>query len=127
MIIHNGELFVVLHMHMLIMVNLSLARLSAFSWVMVLVLKPINCGILKHIKHFIVETLCSMNLLMFTSDLSTSATNQNSESINVQVEHIDDDVAAPSAKNSSPLRYSSPTFHPLQESLTEGRTRRQIV
>jgi hypothetical protein len=46
---------------------------------------------------------------MFTSDLSTSATNQNSESISVQVEHIDDDVSAsPSTKKSSPLRLSSP-------------------
>jgi hypothetical protein len=50
-------------MHKLIMVNLSLEQLSAFSWVMVLVLKLINCGIRKLIKHFIVETLCSMNLL----------------------------------------------------------------
>jgi hypothetical protein len=32
---------------------------------------------------------------MFTLDLSTSATNQNSESISVEVEHIDDDVVAP--------------------------------
>jgi hypothetical protein len=46
---------------------------------------------------------------MFTSNLSNSATNQNSESISVQVEHIDDDVAAPpSTRNSSPLRHSSP-------------------
>jgi hypothetical protein len=44
---------------------------------------------------------------MFTSDLSTSATNQNSESISVQVEHIDVS-ASPSTKKSSPLRLSSP-------------------
>jgi hypothetical protein len=50
-------------MHMLTIVNLSLEQLSAFSWVVVLVLKLINCGILKHIKHFIVEALCSTNLL----------------------------------------------------------------
>jgi hypothetical protein len=63
MIIRNGDFFIALHMHMLIMVNLSLEQLSALSWVMILVLKLINYGILKHIKHFIVETLCSMNLL----------------------------------------------------------------
>jgi hypothetical protein len=63
---------------------------------------------------------------MFTSDLSTSATNQNSESINVEVEHFDDDVTAPPfAGNSSPLRHSSPVDQP--QSFAEGRTRRQIV
>jgi hypothetical protein len=63
---------------------------------------------------------------MFTSDLSTSATKQNSESISMQVEHIDDDVdAPPSARNSSPLRHSSLVGQP--QSLTEGQTRRQIV
>jgi hypothetical protein len=42
------------------------------------------------------------------------------------VEHIDDDVAAPpSARNSSPLRHSSPVDQ--HQSLTKGRTRRQIV
>jgi hypothetical protein len=65
---------------------------------------------------------------MLNSDLSTNATNQNSESISVQVEHIDDGVAAPpSAENSSPLRHSSPVVQPSQESLTEVRIRRQIV
>jgi hypothetical protein len=45
---------------------------------------------------------------MFTSDLSTNATNQNSESISVQVEHTDDAVVAPPyVGNSSPLRHSS--------------------
>jgi hypothetical protein len=40
---------------------------------------------------------------MFTLDLSISATNRNSESISVQVEHIDDNAAAPpSTGNSSP-------------------------
>jgi hypothetical protein len=63
---------------------------------------------------------------MFTSKLSTNATNQNSESISVQMEHIDDDVVAPpSAGNSSPLKHSSPIDHP--QSLVEGRTRRQII
>jgi hypothetical protein len=65
---------------------------------------------------------------MFTSDLSTSATNQNSESISVQVEHIDDNVFAPPfGRNSSPLKHSSPAVQPPRESLIEGRTRRQIV
>jgi hypothetical protein len=65
---------------------------------------------------------------MFPSDLSTSATNQNLESISVQMEHIDDDIAAPpSARNSSPLRNFSPAVQPPRESLTEGQTRRQIV
>jgi hypothetical protein len=36
---------------MLIMVNLSLEQLSVFSWVMDLVLKHINCGILIHRMH----------------------------------------------------------------------------
>jgi hypothetical protein len=59
---------------------------------------------------------------MFTSDLSTNATNQNSENIGMHVEHIDDNVVAPpSAGNSSPLRHSR------WESLAEGWTRRQIV
>ncbi len=44
---------------------LSLEQLSVFSWVMDLVLKHINCGILIHRRHFLVETLCSMNLLCF--------------------------------------------------------------
>jgi hypothetical protein len=105
---------------MLIMVNMSLEQLSAFSWVMVLVLKLINYGILKHTKHFIVEMLCSMNLLS-TSDLSTTATNRNSESISMHMEHIDDDVAAPpSVGNSSPLRHSSPIVYPPWESLAEA-------
>jgi hypothetical protein len=40
---------------------------------------------------------------MFTLNLSTSATNQKLENINVEVEHIDDDVATPpSTGNSSP-------------------------
>jgi hypothetical protein len=43
--------------------KLSLEQLSAFSSVMVLVLKLINCGILKYLKHFIVQILFSMNLL----------------------------------------------------------------
>jgi hypothetical protein len=62
--------------------------------------------------------------IMFTSDLSTSATNQNSESISVEVEHIDDDdvAATPSTRNSSPLKHSSPTDQP--QSLTKGQTRR---
>jgi hypothetical protein len=65
---------------------------------------------------------------MFTSDLSTSATNQNSEHISVQLENIDDDVAAPpSARNSSLLKQSSPAVQPPQESPTEGWTKRQIV
>jgi hypothetical protein len=65
---------------------------------------------------------------MSTSDLSTSATNQNSESISMHMEHIDDDVAAPpSVGNSSPLRHSSPIVYPPWESLAEGWTRRQIV
>jgi hypothetical protein len=63
---------------------------------------------------------------MFTLDLSTSATNQNSKSISVQTEHIDDDVAAPpSTRNSSHLRHSSPVDQ--TQSLAEGWTRRQIV
>jgi hypothetical protein len=47
----------------------------------------------------------------------------------VQMEHIDDDVAAPpSAGNLSPLGHSSLAIQPpLWESLTEGRTRRHIV
>jgi hypothetical protein len=46
----------------------------------------------------------------------------------VQVEHVHDDVAAaPSARNSSLVRQSSPVVQPSQESLAEGRTRRQIV
>jgi hypothetical protein len=63
---------------------------------------------------------------MFTSNISTSATNQNSKSISVHVEHIDDYVAAsPSTGNSSPLRLSSPVDQP--QSLAEGHTRREIV
>jgi hypothetical protein len=47
----------------------------------------------------------------------------------VQMEHIDDDVAAPpSAGNLSPRGHSSLAIQPpLWESLTEGRTRRHIV
>ena len=65
---------------------------------------------------------------MFTSDVSTSATNQISEHINVQVEHEGDvdDHAPPSpepAENSS----SSPIVESVPQSLAQGRTRRQIV
>jgi hypothetical protein len=61
---------------------------------------------------------------IFTSNLSTSATNQNSESISVQVEHTNDDVAAPPSIVNSSLRHSSPIVQPPRKSLAEGRTRR---
>jgi hypothetical protein len=64
--------------------------------------------------------------VMFPSVVSTSATNQNSESISVQVEHggdVDDHAPpyAERAENSSPVVESHP------QSLAEGRARRQIV
>jgi hypothetical protein len=117
------KVFIALHMHMLIMVNLSIEQLSAFLGYGVKAYTLWNPEAHK--------SLYSRNVkfnesTMFTLDLSTSATNQNSESISVQLEHIDDDVAAPPyAGNSSPLRHSSPIGQP--QSLTEGRTRRQIV
>jgi hypothetical protein len=69
---------------------------------------------------------------MFTSDVSTSATNQNSESISVQVEHMGDvdDHAPPSAEpteNSSPTSASSPIVESHPQSLAEGRARRKVV
>jgi hypothetical protein len=62
---------------------------------------------------------------MFTSNVSTSATNQNSESISVQVEHVGDvdDHAPPSvepAENSSPISVSSPIVESHPQSLAEG-------
>jgi hypothetical protein len=77
-------------------------------------------------KAFYSQNIVFNESTMFTSDLSTSATNQNSESISVQVEHIDDDVVAPPyARNSSSLKHSLPDDH--AQSLIEGQTTRQIV
>jgi hypothetical protein len=69
---------------------------------------------------------------MFTLAVSTSATNQNFESISVQVEHVGDvdDHAPPSiepAENSSPISASSPVVESHPQSLAEGRARRKIV
>jgi hypothetical protein len=59
---------------------------------------------------------------MFTLDLSTNSTNQNSEIVSVQVEHVDDDVvvaAPPSTRNSSLFRHSSPVVQPLHHELED--------
>ena len=87
------------------------------------------------------KTLLSRNVVfnessMFTSDLSTSSINQNSETISVQVEHVDDNVVVPSEHvsenlssddSSTTVRHSSPVMQPPQESIAEGRIRREIV
>jgi transposase InsO family protein len=62
---------------------------------------------------------------MFISVVSTNATNQNSESISVQVEHVGDvdDHASPStepAEDLSPISASSPVVESHPQSLAEG-------
>jgi transposase InsO family protein len=69
---------------------------------------------------------------MFISVVSTNATNQNSESISVQVEHVGDvdNHASPStepAEDLSPISASSPVMESHPQSLAEGWARRKIV
>ena len=65
LIIHSWEFLVALLMLMLIMESWSLGLLSASFLVISLVLKVLNCGILKPRRSLLAKTLSLMNLLCY--------------------------------------------------------------